>query len=125
MTGCSKEANSSGNKIIVQKRVGEEEQYELFKEITDNDIVKKAAELLEDVRWKDGVVLMTQPPHYKFKFEDNNQLIGSNYDLWISPDKNQVELVIEEQEKYIQLNKNQSTELVEFITESQLMNSNE
>lgn len=68
---------------------------------------------------------MTQTPHYKFQFEDNNQLIGSNYDLWISPDKDQVELVIENQEKYIQLNKNQSAELVEFITESQLMNSNE
>lgn len=105
--------------------MGEEDQYELFKEITDNDVVKKAAELLEDVRWKKGVVLMTQPPHYKFQFEDDNQSIGSNYDLWISPNKDQVELVIEEQEKYIQLNKNQSAELFEFVTESQLINSNE
>ncbi len=125
MTGCSNEANSSGNKIIVQKRVGEEDQYELFKEITDNDVVKKAAELLEDVRWKNGVVLMTQPPHYKSQFEGDDQSIGSNYDLWISPNKDQVELVIEEQEKYIQLNKNQSAELFEFVTESQLINSNE
>lgn len=96
MTGCSNEANSSGNKIIVQKRVGEEDQYELFKEITDNDVVKKAAKLLEDVRWKNGVVLMTQPPHYKSQFEGDDQSIGSNYDLWISPNKDQVELVIEE-----------------------------
>lgn len=125
MTGCSNEANSSGNKIIVQKRVGEEDQYELFKEITDNDVVKKAAELLEDVRWENGVVLMTQPPHYKSQFEGDDQSIGSNYDLWISPNKDQVELVIEEQEKYIQLNKNQSAELFEFVTESQLINSNE
>lgn len=43
----------------------------------------------------------------------------------ISPNKDQVELVIEEQEKYIQLNKNQSAELFEFVTESQLINSNE
>ena len=125
MTGCSNEANSLGNKIIVQKRVGEEDQYELFKEITDNDVVKKAAELLEDVLWKNGVVLMTQPPHYKSQFEGDDQSIGSNYDLWISPNKDQVELVIEEQEKYIQLNKNQSAELFEFVTESQLINSNE
>ena len=87
--------------------------------------MKKAADLLEDVRWKDRVILMTQPPYYTFQFEDNNQLISSSYDLWISLDKDQVELVIKDQEKYVQLNKSQSAELFAFITESQLINRSE
>lgn len=120
ISGCSNEIAPEESKIVVQKRIGQEDQYELFKEVTDNNIVQEATDLLEHASWEEGVVLMTRPPDYTFQFEISNQPENSNYDLWISPDHDQVELVIEDQEKYIQLDRVDSVELYEFITGSKL-----
>jgi hypothetical protein len=42
------------------------------------------------------------------------------YELWISPNNEQVELVIDIESKYVQLNKNKSAELFEILTGKKL-----
>lgn len=103
------------SKILVQKRVGEDNQYSNFKEITDNDSFQKINYILESIIWKNEKVEMTSLPHFKFRFEEKI------YDLWISPNKDKVELVIMGESKYAQLNKSKSAKLFELISDEKLL----
>ncbi|HZG72056.1 MAG TPA: hypothetical protein VEY51_11030 [Chondromyces sp.] len=115
ITGCSNEVEVEGNAILVQKRIGEENKYEHFKEITDNDKVQKANDILENIHWENAEVNMAYPPHYKFRFEGNYEQSELIYDLWISPNKDKIELVIEGESKYGRLSKSKSAKLFEII----------
>lgn len=122
IAGCSKDINNKGNRIIVQKRVGEN-KYVQFKEINDVKKVLKIKNMLDNVDWENAQVSMVYPPNYKFHYENRNEqnkLNGLIYSLWISPGKNTVELVIEGESKYGQLNKSKSVELFETITGERL-----
>lgn len=124
IAGCSKEGSdgiqNEVNKIIVQKLVGEEDKYKLFKEITDDGTIKKVHDILESVRWENAEVSMVHPPHYKFCFEGNNKQSGLIYHLWIGPNKDKVELVIEGKGKYVQLSRSDPAKLFETITGAKL-----
>ncbi|MBT2690822.1 hypothetical protein J7I93_22025 [Bacillus sp. ISL-47] len=119
IVGCSNESSNKlqneGNKILVEKRVGEENKYEHYKEITDDSTVRKAKDILKNISWENAEVSMAYPPHYKFHFVADNEQSGLIYDLWISPNKDKVELVIEGEGKYVQLNKSKSAQLFETI----------
>ena len=114
--GCSNEIKNEGNEIVVEKRVGDENKYEHFNEINDIEEVQKAKGILDKTSWENAAVSMAHLPHYKFQFVDTNKKSnGLIYDLWISPNKDKVELVIEGESKYVQLNKEESAELFEII----------
>ncbi|WML58667.1 hypothetical protein [Neobacillus sp. PS2-9] len=105
--------------IEVKKRVGDENNYEAFKKITTNNQVQKVKDTLEDSDWKNAKVSMVRPPDYRFVFQFKNPEIEAKavlYELWISPQKDQVELVIDAESKYVQLDKNKSAELIEILT---------
>jgi hypothetical protein len=115
------------NKIVVQKHVGEENEYEQYREVTGDNSVKKVKDILNGIRWQNTEVNMAYPPHYKFIFKNKNEQSNSDklmfiYHLWISPDNEKVELVIESDSKYIQLNKGDSAELFEIISGEELSN---
>lgn len=126
IAGCSNEGSNGvqneENKIMVHKRVGEEDKYEHFKEITDDGTIKKALEILESIQWENAEVSMAHPPHYKFRFEGDNEQSELIYDPWISPNKDKVELVIEGKGKYVQLSRGISAKLFEAITGEKLSN---
>ncbi|NIK13003.1 hypothetical protein [Alkalibacillus almallahensis] len=119
IAGCSNGIEIEGDKILVQKRVGEENKYEYFKEITEKETVQTAKDILESASWENKEVSMAYPPHYKFSFEGNNEQSELIYHLWISPNKDMVELVIEGG-KYVQLGKSESEKLFKTITEIHL-----
>jgi hypothetical protein len=111
MVGCSNEIKNEGNKIVVEK----------LNEISDSKEVQKVKNILDSIRWENVAVSMAYPPHYKFYFEDfNEESSGFMYDLWISPNKDKVELVTENESKYIQLNEQNPSELFEIITDKKL-----
>ena len=129
LAGCSNgnlnevENVRNENEIIVQKRVSEEDQYEHFKEINNEDTVEYVKDILNSINWENAKVSMAFPPHYKFHFNERNSQLDSNkliYDLWISPNKDKVELVIEGESKYVQLTESKSAELFEAITGEKL-----
>ncbi|WP_430786858.1 hypothetical protein VBD025_14920 [Virgibacillus flavescens] len=126
-TGCSNENEMveqmrygefdiDGNTILVQKRFGEADKYEFFKEITDNGTVEKAKEILKHITWENAQVNMAYPPHYKFHFKGSNEQSELVFDLWISPNNDKVELVMDSEGKYVQLSKRTSAKLFEIIT---------
>lgn len=127
IVSCSNVIINEGNKIVVEKRVGEANKYELLNEISDSQVVQNAKDILDKVSWENAEVSMVRPPDYEFHFEDSNEELNSNgliYDLWISPNKDKVELVIEGEGKYVQLNKEKSAKLFEIIIGKKLTEMN-
>ncbi|MER2058030.1 MAG: hypothetical protein ABTA16_04350 [Niallia sp.] len=123
IVGCSNTLENEEQNIEVQKRIGDEYNYEDFKEITNSEKVKKVKEILNDIHWENAKVDMARPADYKFGFQYENPNIEAKavlYELWISPNKDKVELVIDAESKYAQLDKNKSALLFEIITGEKL-----
>lgn len=119
IVGCSNDIKDGEHSIEVQKRIGDENNYESFNVITDNQQVKKAREILENIDWENAKVDMVHPADYRFSFPNPEAKVVL-YELWISPDKDKVELVVDAESKYIQLDKNKSAELYEILTSEKL-----
>lgn len=122
---CVNENKSEENKIVVEKRVekrvGEADKYERYNEIKGNKELKRVKNILDNIKWENAEVSMTSPPHYKFHFEGiNGNANGTVYELWISPSKDKVELVLDSASKYAELNKQVSRELFRIITGKEL-----
>ncbi|MFS1515107.1 hypothetical protein V1503_01130 [Bacillus sp. SCS-151] len=119
LVGCSNLVENEEQYIEVQKRIVDENEYENFKEITNNEQVQKVKDILNDINWEIAQVNMQHPADYKFVFQFKNPDIETKvilYELWISPNKDKVELVIEAVNKYVQLNKEKSAQLYEILT---------
>ncbi len=121
-TGCSSEVAVEGKNISIEKRVGEEHEYEHFKEITDNETAQEVGDLLDSVRWETTEVTMDSYPDYEFYFYESVVQPQLAYSLWISPGNDKVELVINGESKYAQLSKRKSEKLFRLITGQQLSN---
>ena len=93
-----------------------------FKEIHNNETVQQVKDIVANIDWENAQVSMVRPPDYRFGFQYKNPNIEAKavlYELWISPNKDRVELVIDES-KYAQLDKETSAILYEIITEEKL-----
>ncbi|MFE6169381.1 hypothetical protein ACFVP8_16160 [Viridibacillus arvi] len=118
ITGCSNGKEDLGEYIKVQKRIGDENKYEDFKEITNNKQVQRVKDIILDRdEWKKVKVDMERPADYKFWFQFKNPKIQAKtvlYEIWISPNKDKVEVVADSE--YVQLNEVNSTDLFEILT---------
>lgn len=83
-SGCANKQELQN--LEVQKRIGNEDQYESFKEITDQEQVQKALKIVSDVHWDNRKVDMARPADYQFSFPHPDSK-AALYELWISPDK--------------------------------------
>ena len=123
IVGCSNVIETEEQYIKVQKRIGDENKYEDFKEITDNEQVQKVKDILNDIEWENAKVAMAHPADYGFIIQFKNPKIEAkavSYELWISPNKDKVELVRDAESKYIQLDTGKSTELFKILTGGRL-----
>ncbi|WP_374723914.1 hypothetical protein [Calidifontibacillus erzurumensis] len=80
-------------------------------------------EILKDIDWENSVVNMAHPADYRFAFQFKNPEIKSKtvlYELWISPRKKKIELVIDTENKYAQIDKKKSAALFEILTGEKL-----
>ncbi len=125
ITGCAFLTENEDMKIEVSKRINDENNYEDFKVVTNNEQVQKASEIIDNIDWEKAKVDMARPADYTFSFQYKNPEIEAKavlFELWISPNKGEVELVIDAESKYAQLNQDKSTELYEIITGEKLSN---
>lgn len=123
ITGCSILTENEDMKIKVSKRINDESNYEAIKVVTNNEQVQKASEIIDNIDWEKAKVDMVRPADYEFYFQYKNPEIEAKavlFELWISPNKDKVELVIDAESKYAQLDQNKSTELYEIITGEKL-----
>ncbi|KQL33472.1 hypothetical protein AN959_17490 [Psychrobacillus sp. FJAT-21963] len=124
VAGCSNEIANEEQKIEVQKRIDDENDYEDFKEITNNDEVQKVKEIVFDIEWENAKVQMEHPADYRFIFQYKNPNIEAkavSYKLWISPNNDVVEIVMED-DAYAKLNKENSSIIIEIFTGENLPN---
>jgi len=122
ITGCSSGIENEEQNIEVQKRIGDENKYEDFKEISDNKQVQKVKGILDSADWKNAKVDMARPADYRFGFQFKNPNIEAKavlYEIWISPNKDKVE-VVKGDNDYVQLNEENSTVLYEILTGEKL-----
>ncbi|MDP4145369.1 MAG: hypothetical protein Q8936_12945 [Bacillota bacterium] len=118
MVGCSNGIKNEGNKIVVEKQINSSDKYELYNEVKDSKEVQNAKNILNSIKWQNAKVNMVRRADYTFHFEDTNGKQKSNgiiYALWISPDKDKIELVIDSEGKYVQLDKEKSEKLFKII----------
>jgi hypothetical protein len=123
IAGCANPIGNEEQNIVVQKHISEENKYEDFKEISDSKQVQQVIEIINDIQWESAKVDRGRPADYRFIFQFKNPNIEAKavlYELWISPNKDKVELVIGVESKYAQLEKNKSAELFEIITGEKL-----
>ena len=117
IVGCSNGVKNEENKIVVEKQVNGTDKYELYIEIKDSKQTQNAKDILNNIKWQNAKVSMAHPPEYKFYFEDtNSKTSGAVYELWIGPNKDRIEIVIDNESKYAQLDKEKSEKLFKIIT---------
>ncbi|MFC0561911.1 hypothetical protein [Halalkalibacter alkalisediminis] len=123
VTACSNEpkvdvtpeVENKDMKIVVQKRIENQNDYENFREITQKVQVQKVKEIINGAVWETAEVEMAEPPHYKFRFRDLSPEEAGLYEVWISPKNDKLEIV-SRNKGYTQLTKENSSLLFEILT---------
>jgi hypothetical protein len=115
-------AEGKGQKITVQKRVGGDENYVDFNEVTDEKKVRKAMEIVENADWKDVEVEMPRYFDYQFQFpfKSSSEDKIASYLLWVNANDQKLEIVTDSN-KYVELTKQNSEILYEILTGEELI----
>ena len=110
-------------KISVQKRTGQENIFEDFKEITEKRQVEKAIDIVENAAWENEKLKMEDYADYQFQFpfKNNNSSEDkiASYLLWISSNGEDL-MIVTDSNKYVKLTKQDSAHLYEILTEKPL-----
>jgi hypothetical protein len=121
-SGCLNEM--IGQKITIQKRTGEENIFDDFKEVTQKKQVEKAIDIVKNANWENEKVVMARYADYQFQFPskgaDGNEDKIASYLLWISPNGENLEMVTYS-DKYVKLTKQDSADLYKILTGEALM----
>lgn len=114
-SGCVNEM--IGQKITVQKRTGEENTFEDFKEVTQRKQVTQAIDIVKNANWENVKVEMESYADYQFQFPFKNSSEDkiASYLLWISPNGENLEIVTDS-DRYVKLTKRDSADLYEILT---------
>ncbi|MEO4053071.1 hypothetical protein [Solibacillus sp. CAU 1738] len=119
-SGCLNEV--VGQKITVQKRTGEENFFEDFKEVNQKKQVEKAIAIVKNANWENAKVEMARYADYQFQFPFKNSSENkiASYLLWISPNGENLEIVMDSF-KYAKLTKQDSANLYKILTGEELI----
>ncbi len=98
----------------------EGQKYKVIKKMEDAEKVRKVLAILLNMPYTDAKVLMNREPDYKMKmvnFEPNIKYRPTTYAIWVIPDKNVVEVVIEDQHKYGKVPEGNAKFILEILGE--------
>lgn len=120
ISGCLNEM--VGQKITVQKRTGEENTFEDFKEVNQKKQVEKAIDIVKNANWENKKVEMARYADYQFQFPFKNSSENkiASYSLWISVNGENLEIVTDS-DRYVKLTEQDSANLYEILTEEELI----
>ncbi|MEG0384578.1 MAG: hypothetical protein RR587_07475 [Solibacillus sp.] len=105
----------------MQKRMGEENSFEDFKEITQKKQVEKAINIVKNADWVNAKVEMSRYADYQFQFpsKSSSESKIASYLLWVTPNGENIEIVADSH-KYVKLTKQDSASLYEILTGEEL-----
>ncbi|MGW5982379.1 hypothetical protein ACWFOP_18415 [Bacillus mycoides] len=109
-------------RIEVQKRVGDD-NYEDLKVVTDNNQVLQVKKILNDIHFENKKSEMSRLADYHFVFQFKNPKIEAKavlYQIWISPNKDKVEVMAGDN-RYAQLEGKNAATLFEIVTGEKLV----
>lgn len=122
VTGCSNILGNEDQRIEVQKCVGDD-NYEDLKVVTDNNQVLQVKKILNDIHFENKKVEMSRSADYHFVFQFKNPKIEAKavlYQIWISPNKDKVEVMAGDN-RYAQLEGKNAATLFEIVTGEKLV----
>ncbi|MGG0646400.1 hypothetical protein ABE083_05940 [Bacillus mycoides] len=122
VTGCSNILGNEDQRIEVQKRVGDD-NYEDLKVVTDNNQVLQVKKILNDIHFENKKVEMSRSADYHFVFQFKNPKIEAKavlYQIWISPNKDKVEVMAGDN-RYAQLEGKNAATLFEIVMGEKLV----
>jgi hypothetical protein len=103
-----KEIDVGTDSIKVEERTSA--GYKTLKLVDDPEELRKIEELLNDLEWERAEVEMTHPPEYRF-IADN-----SFFAIWVTPNKDMLEMTVEGESLFIKLAEEESKLLFELVT---------
>ncbi|MBE7105117.1 hypothetical protein FT637_19360 [Bacillus cereus] len=121
VTGCSNIIGNEEQTIEVQKRV-DDDTYEDLNVVTENKQVRQVKKILNDTHFENKKMEMSRSAEYRFIFQFKNPKIEAKavvYQIWISPNKEKVEIVAEDN-RYAQLTEKNAAALFEIVTGEKL-----
>ncbi|MDZ5471379.1 hypothetical protein SM124_06425 [Bacillus sp. 31A1R] len=128
ISGCSNVYDPLDQFVKVEKQVGTEEKYEEFRRITEKKKVEQVRQILyKDTKWEDAKVSMSRPHNFQVSFHSNNPNVEAKkvyFYIWISPEKNRLEISTHLSNQYSQLTEKQSSILYELLTGEKLVDLN-
>ena len=90
------------------------EGYKSIKEVVKSDEIETVVEIIENAEWEENIKVDIAPPEYRFS-------LGSiNYAIWVTPNKDRLEIIAEGQAKYIKMPIKDSEILYKIITGKEL-----
>ncbi|MBS4196482.1 hypothetical protein [Lederbergia citri] len=103
-------------KITIQKRIGEENIFEDYKEITQSKQVQRAIEIVKGANLENTKVEMARFADYQFQFpfKNSSEAKIASYLLWVSPNGENLEIVTDSG-RYVKLTKKDSANLYEIL----------
>lgn len=111
-------SDSSKQIITIQKRIGDNENYEELKEVTEEKKVQKAYNLVKKANWRNAKIERSRYPDYTFQFKtDSNSSEGKiqSYSMWVNGEDHIISLFTDSN-NHVQLTKKDSKTLFEIIT---------
>ncbi|HDR4511741.1 hypothetical protein J8Y17_15795 [Bacillus cereus] len=121
VTGCSNILGNEDQRIEVQKNIGDN-KYEDLKVVTDNKQVQQVKKILNDAHFENKKVQISRPADYHFVFQFKNSKIEAKavlYQIWISPNKDIVEIILGGN-RYAQLEEKNAATLFRIVTGEKL-----
>lgn len=99
--------------ISIEER--RENLYEVIKVIEDAEELRVMLSIIETAKWEENTkVEMAYPPKYRFRYNHENYLI------WVTPQRNRLEIVIQGQDKYLKLPHSESQQMYLLFTDEEL-----
>lgn len=121
ITGCSNTLENEGQRIEVQKHIGDNE-YKDLKIVKHNNEVLQVKKMLNDTTFENKKVEMSRPADYHFTFQFKNSKIEAKavlYQIWISTNKDKIEIKAGDN-RYAQLEGKYAATLFRIVTGEKL-----
>ncbi|QGQ98994.1 hypothetical protein EHS13_31010 [Paenibacillus psychroresistens] len=121
LTACDQGGSFPKNKnlnIHLSKPKPDGQNYTVYKKIEDNETVGIVMSILLKVSWENATVSMSRQPDYRINPININPTISYEpvtYAIWISPQKDILEVVSQSPSNYGKLSKDDSQKLLSIL----------
>lgn len=114
------EHEQSSLNLQISKSEPDGRSYTVYKKILDNDTVTTVLDILSNASWEKGAVSVSMSRQQDYKIQTINldpavSYEPVRYDIWLSPQKDQLEVVIDKQSKYGKVSKKDTKKLLSIL----------